>query len=61
MAIEEIAARIEAGDMDGAYEEADYWSDLRTCKWYHNEANQNYGEDVNSFDAVGIMKRKTDQ
>ena len=61
MAIEEIAARIEAGDMDGAYEEADYWSDLRTCKRYHNEANPNYGEDVNSFDAVGIMKRKTDQ
>ena len=60
MAIEEIAARIEVGDMEGADEEADYWSDLRASKQYHNEANPSYGHDVNSFDAVGIMKQKTD-
>ena len=38
MAIEEIAAHIELGDK-GADEEADYWSDLRESKRYHNEAN----------------------
>ena len=61
MAIKEIAARIEVGDMEGADEEADYWSDLRASKRYHNEVNPNYGHDVNSFDAVGIMKQKTDK
>ena len=61
MAIEEIAAHIELGDMEGADEEADYWSDLRVSKHYHNEANPTYGHDVNSFDAVGIMKQKTDK
>ena len=58
MAIEEISAHIEVGDMDGADEEADYWSDLRASKRYHDEANPNYGHDVDSFDAVGIMKQK---
>ena len=61
MAIEEIAPSIEIGDMEGADEEAEYWSDLRASKRYHNEANPNYGYDVNSFDAVGIMKQKTDK
>ena len=36
-------------------------SDLRASKRYHNEANPNYGHDVNPFDAVGIMKQKTDK
>ena len=40
MAIEEIAACIEVRDMEGAEEEADYWSDLRASKRYHNEAIQ---------------------
>ena len=48
MAIEKIAAHIEAGHMDGADEEADYWSDIQASKRYHNEANPNYGHDVNS-------------
>ena len=61
MAIEEIAAHIEVGDMDNGDEEADYWSNLRAFKRYHNEANSNYGHDVNSFNAVGIMKQKTDK
>ena len=60
MAIGEIAACIEVGDMEGADEEADYWSDLRASKRYHNEVNPTYGHDVNSFNAVGIMKQKTD-
>ena len=61
MAMEEIAAHIEVGDMEGADEEADYWSDLKASKRYHNKANPNYGHDVNSFDAVSIMKQKTDK
>ena len=61
MAIEEIAAHIEVGDMEGADEEADYWSNLRASMWYHNEVNPSYGHDVISFDAVGMMKQKTDK
>ena len=61
MDIEEIAAHIVVGDIEVADEEADYWSDLTTSKCYHNEVNPTYGHDVNSFDAVGIMKQKTDK
>ena len=61
LAIEEIAAHLEVGDMEGADEEADYWSDLRASKQYHNEVNPSYEHDVNSFDAVGIMKQKTNK
>ena len=32
MAIEEIAACIKVGDMEGDEEEADYWSDLKASK-----------------------------
>ena len=61
MALEDIVAKITEGDMDGAEAEADYWSDLKCTKRIHNEANPNFGEDLNSFDAVGIIKQATDK
>ena len=61
MALEDIVDKITEGDMDRAEAEADYWSDLKHAKRCHNEANANYGEDLNSFDAVAIIKQATDK
>ena len=61
MALEDIVAKITEGDMDGAETKTDYWSDLKHAKSVHNEANPNFGEDLNSFDAVGIIKQATDK
>ena len=60
MAIEDISYQISVGDMDAAEELADKWSDLHTSKRIQNELDPNLSEDHNSFDAVGIIKRKTD-
>ena len=46
--------------MDAAEELANKWSDLRTSKRIQNELDPNLSEDHSSFDAVGIIKRKTD-
>ena len=60
MAIEDISYQISVGDTDAAEEFADKWSDLHTSKRIQNELDPNLSEDYNSFDAVGIIKRKTD-
>ena len=60
MAIEDISYQISIGDMDAAEELADKWSDLHTLKRIQNELDPILSEDHNSFDAVGIIKRKTD-
>ena len=61
MALEDIVEKITECDMAGAEAEADYWSDLKHAKRVHNKANPNYGQDLNSFDAVGIIKQATDK
>ena len=61
MALEDIVEKITECDMAGAEAEADYWSDLKHAKRVHNNANPNYGQDLNSFDAVGIIKQATDK
>ena len=61
MALEDIVEKITKGDMAGAEAEADYWSDLKCMKRAHNKANPNYSQDLNSFDAVGIIKQATDK
>ena len=60
MAIEDISYQISIGDMDAAEELADKWSDLCTSKRIQNELDPTLSEDHNSFDAVSIIKRKTD-
>ena len=60
MAIENISYQISIGDMDAAEELADKWSDLHTSKRIQNELDPTLSEDHNSFDAVSIIKRKTD-
>ena len=60
MAIEDISHQIAIGDMDAAEELADNWSELHTSKWVQNELDPTLSKDHNSFDAVGIIKRKTD-
>ena len=60
MAIEDISYQISIGDMDAAEELADKWSDLHTSKRMQNELDPTLSEYHNSFDAVGIIKRKTD-
>ena len=47
--------------MEGAEAEANYWSNLKHANRVHNKANLNYGEDLNSFDVVGITKQATDK
>ena len=61
MALEDIVEKITECDMAGAEEEVDYWSDLKHANRVHNKANPNYSQDLNSFDAVGIIKQATDK
>ena len=60
MVIEDISYQISIGDMDMAEELADKWSDLHRSKRIQNELDPILSEDHNSFDAVGIIKRKAD-
>lgn len=60
MAIDELVTLIGEGKMDEAIMEAGKWTDMRTAKRLHVAQDKFAGEDVNSFDAVGIVKQKTD-
>ena len=52
---------IDAGDMDAAEKEAEVWLDRRRVKRQLESMDPQQGMDHNSFDAVGIVKQKTDK
>ena len=59
--LRQIISLIDAGDMDAAEREAEVWLDRRKVKRQMEAMNPQQGLDHNSFDAVGILKQKTDQ
>ena len=59
--IEEIVNLIDAGDMSSAAKEAEVWVDRRKIKRTMEAMKPTAGQDENSFDAVGILKKKTDE
>ena len=61
VAVEEICSFIDTGDMDGAEREADVWVDRRKVKRTIESLKPNAGADENSFDAVALLKQKTDK
>ena len=56
--LEEIVNLIDAGDMAGASKEAEVWIDRRKVKRTMESIKLTSGADENSFDAVGILKKK---
>ena len=61
VAINQISSFIESGDMEGAAKECNTWVDRHTVEQELQYSKPNHGIDNNSFDAVGLVKRKTDQ
>ena len=59
--INEMICQIDKGDMDGAAEECQTWVDRRAADRQLQANKPTYGNDHNSFDAVGLVKRKTDK
>ena len=59
--LEEIVNLIDAGDMAASDKEAEVWVDRRKVKRTIESLKPTTGEDENSFDAVGLLKKKTDQ
>ena len=58
--LRQIVRLIDDGDMDAAEKEAEVWIDKRKMKQQMEAMNPQQGMDHNSFDAVGIVKQKTD-
>ena len=58
--LRQIVRLIDDGDMDAAEKEAEVWIDKRKMKRQMEAMNPQEGMDHNSFDAVGIVKQKTD-
>ena len=61
VAISQITKFIDGGDMDGARKECNTWVDRCAVERELQYSKPSHGIDNNSFDAVGIVKRKTDQ
>ena len=59
--VEHVMQFIDNGDMDGAEFEAEKWIDKRGARRVLDANNPEKSQDHNSFDAVGILKQKTDQ
>ena len=59
--INEISCLIDYGNMDAAVAEAECWVDRCSVERQLQSSAPNAGQDHNSFDAVGIIKRKTDE
>ena len=58
--LRQIVRLIDDGNMDAAEKEAKVWIDRRKVKRQMEAMNPQEGMDHNSFDAVGIVKQKTD-
>ena len=52
---------IDNSDMDGVEFEAEKWIDKRGARRVLDANDPEKSQDHNSFDAVGILKQKTDQ
>ena len=59
--INEISRLIDDGDMDATVAEAECWVDRHAVERQLQTSAPMAGQDHNSFDAVGIIKRKTDE
>ena len=59
--LDEIVNLIDSGDMATADREAEVWVDRRKVKCTMESLKPTTGEDENSFDAVGLLKKKTDE
>ena len=59
--INEISCLIDDGNMDAALAEAECWVDRCAVERQLQSSAPNAGQDHNSFDAVDIIKRKTDE
>ena len=58
--LRQIVRLIDEGDMDAAEKEAEVWLDRRKVRRQMEALNPKQGMDHNSFDAVDIVKAKTD-
>ena len=56
-----LSTGIKTGDMSNIRSTAANWTDLKTARQVLKEQDQFQGEDHNSFDAVAIAKRATDE
>ena len=59
--LRQIMTLIDAGDMDAAEKEAEVWLDRQQVKRQLKSMDPQQGMDHNSFDAVDIVKQKTDK
>ena len=60
IAIDTIAQSIGEGNLDQAAEEALQWRDTQYIRQLNRQQDEEYGLDMKSFNAVAIMKKKTD-
>ena len=58
--LRQIVRLIDEGDMNAAKKKAEVWIDRRKVRRHMETLNPQQGMDHNSFDAVGIVKAKTD-
>ena len=61
VAIEDLSDEITAGDIEGAENDAEKWTNYRLTKQILNKADPSFGEDHNSFDAVAIAMKGVDK
>ena len=61
MAVNQVEKMLETGTMEDVHNEAGLWIDYRRNKEVMNDAVPSVPKDENLFDAVAIIKRKTDE
>ena len=61
IAVNQVEKMLETGTMAEVHNEAGLWIDYRRKKQVMNDAMPSVPKDENSFDAVAIIKRKTDE
>ena len=61
MAVNQVEKMPETGTMEDVHNEVGLWIDCRRNKQVMNDAVLSVPKDENLFDAVAIIKRKTDE
>ena len=61
IAVNQVEKMLETGTMAEVHNEAGQWINYRRNKQVMNDAMPSVPKDENSFDAVAIIKRKTDE
>ena len=61
MAVNQVEKMLQTGTMEDIHNEVGLWIDYRRNKQVMNDAVPSVPKDENSFDAVAIIKRKTDE